>query len=269
MNSKKNIFNIEGKVIILTGGSGKLGSNYADHLINNGAKVCNFDKNEPSGEINANLSNNENYKFFKTDLTQKENISKSINKVIEVFGVPHGLINNAALDSPPGSNEDLNGPLEEYPELAWDKVIEVNLKSVFLCCQVIGSKMANENESGSIINISSHYGIVSPDQRIYAYKKNNFNKPISYSASKSGIINMTRYLSTYWGSKNIRVNTLILGGVLDNQDKEFIKNYSSKVPLGRMANQDEYNGVIQFLLSSASSYITGSNLIADGGWTAW
>ena len=146
--------------------------------------------------------------------------------------------------------------------------MEVNLKSVFLCCQIIGAEMA-KNGAGSIINISSHYGVISPDQRIYEYRKKVFNNPISYSASKSGILNITRYLSTYWGERNVRVNTLTLGGVLDNQDKEFIENYSSKVPLKRMANESEYNGAIQFLISSASSYITGSNMIIDGGWTAW
>ena len=147
--------------------------------------------------------------------------------------------------------------------------MEVNLKSIFLCCQVFGGLMVENNIAGSIINISSHYGVISPDQRIYDYRKDDFNKPISYSTSKSGILNLTRYLSTYWGGNNIRVNTLTLGGVEDNQDKEFITNYSKKVPLGRMANEKEYFGAIQFLISSASSYMTGANLVLDGGWTAW
>ena len=265
-NKSENIFDVQGNVVILTGGSGKLGSVYTNYLVDNGAIICNFDINKPSDEL-LNLSN-ENYSFFKTDLTKKEDISKSLNQVINQFGIPDALINNAALDSPPGSKENQNGAFEEYPELAWDKVMEVNLKSVFLCCQIIGAEMA-KNGAGSIINISSHYGVISPDQRIYEYRKKVFNKPISYSASKSGILNITRYLSTYWGEKNVRVNTLTLGGVLDNQDKEFIENYSSKVPLKRMANESEYNGAIQFLISSASSYITGSNMIIDGGWTAW
>ena len=265
-NKSKNIFDIKDKIIILTGGSGKLGSIYTNHLIDNGAVICNFDINTPSDNLNKLLD--KNYFFFKTDLTKKEDISESLNQVINELGVPDALINNAALDSPPGSEEDQNGPFEDYPEIAWDKIMEANLKSVFLSCQIIGAEMA-KNNSGSIINISSHYGIISPDQRIYEYREKVFNKPISYSASKSGILNMTRYLSTYWGNKNVRVNTLTLGGVLDNQDKEFIENYSSKVPLGRMANESEYNGAIQFLISSASSYVTGSNMIIDGGWTAW
>ena len=257
-------FNIKNKVIILTGGSGNLGSIYAEHLVSNEAIVCNFDLTEPK---ESKLFNNENYLFFKTDVTKKDEISNSLNLVCKKFGSPSALINNAALDSPPGDSEKINGPFEEYPEEAWDKVIDVNLKSIFLTCQLIGNEMVN-NSGGSIINISSHYGLISPDQRIYNYKE-NFTKPVAYSASKSGIFNLTRYLSTYWGSKNIRVNTLTLGGVFDNQDKQFVENYSKRVPLGRMAEKHEYNGVIQFLISDASSYITGSNIVSDGGWTAW
>jgi NAD(P)-dependent dehydrogenase (short-subunit alcohol dehydrogenase family) len=261
-----NLFDISKKVIILTGGSGKLGSSYADHLINEGCIVCNLDIEEP---IKKSYTSSKNYKFLKTDLTNKEEIISSSKKLAKEFGNINALINNVALDSPPGNQALINGKFETYPEEAWDKVMEVNLKSIFLCCQVFGGLMVENNIAGSIINISSHYGIISPDQRIYDYRKDDFNKPISYSTSKSGILNLTRYLSTYWGGNNIRVNTLTLGGVEDNQDKEFITNYSKKVPLGRMANEKEYFGAIQFLISSASSYMTGANLVLDGGWTAW
>jgi NAD(P)-dependent dehydrogenase (short-subunit alcohol dehydrogenase family) len=146
--------------------------------------------------------------------------------------------------------------------------MEVNLKGTFLCCRIIGGHMA-ANAGGSIINISSIYGILSPDQRIYEYKERPFFKPLTYSASKSAILNMTRYLATYWAKKNVRVNTLTLAGVLNNQDKVFLENYTSKVPLGRMANEDEYNGAVLFLASDASSYMTGSNLVIDGGYSSW
>ncbi len=259
-----NDFDIKNKIIILTGGGGKLGSIYSQYLISNGAIVCNFDLTEPD---QSGIMDEKKYLFLKTDVTKKDEISNSLNLVCEKFGRPSALINNAALDSPPGDDEKINGPFEDYPEDAWDKVMEVNLKSIFLTCQIVGKEMV-KNKSGSIINISSHYGLISPDQRIYNYRE-NFNKPIAYSASKSGIFNLTRYLSTYWGPKNIRVNTLTLGGVHDNQDKQFIENYSNKVPLGRLAKKSEYNGVIHFLISEASSYITGSNIVSDGGWTAW
>lgn len=259
-----NNFDIKNKIIILTGGSGNLGGIYSQYLISNGAIVCNFDLTKPD---KSNIIDEKKYLFLKTDVTKKDEISNSLNLVCKKFGSPSALINNAALDSPPGDDEKINGPFEDYPEEAWDKVMEVNLKSIFLTCQIVGKEML-KNNSGSIINISSHYGLISPDQRIYNYKE-NFNKPIAYSASKSGIYNLTRYLSTYWGPKNIRVNTLTLGGVYDNQDKQFVKNYSNKVPLGRLAEKNEYNGVIHFLISEASSYITGSNIVSDGGWTAW
>ena len=128
--------------------------------------------------------------------------------------------------------------------------------------------MANTG-GGSIINISSVYGMLSPDQRIYEYKEKPFNKPITYSVSKSGIFNLTKYLATYWAKKNVRVNTMTLGGVFNNQDETFLKNYSHKVPLGRMANENEYTGAILFLASDASSYMTGSNLVIDGGYSCW
>jgi NAD(P)-dependent dehydrogenase (short-subunit alcohol dehydrogenase family) len=147
----------------------------------------------------------------------------------------------------------------------------VNVKGIVLCCQVIGGQMAIEGR-GSIINICSIYGIVSPDQRIYEYRRKTglpFYKPVAYSVSKSALLNLSRYLATYWAEKNIRVNTLTFAGVFNNQDKEFLKGYCTHVPLGRMAREDEYNGAVQFLLSDASSYMTGSNLVIDGGWTAW
>ena len=152
-----------------------------------------------------------------------------------------------------------------------DRVIDVNLKGVFLCCQVAGGAMASAGR-GSIINIGSTYGLVSPDQRIYEYRRSDgtpFFKPIAYSASKSGLINLTRYLATYWAERNVRVNMLTLGGVFNNQDAEFLKGYCARVPMGRMAREDEYNGAVVFLISDAAAYMTGSNLVIDGGWTAW
>jgi NAD(P)-dependent dehydrogenase (short-subunit alcohol dehydrogenase family) len=146
--------------------------------------------------------------------------------------------------------------------------MDVNLKGVFLCCQIIGGHMAKMH-GGSIINISSIYGILSPDQRIYQYRKKPFFKPVTYTVSKAAILGLTRYLATYWSKKGVRVNTLTLGGVFNNQDKEFLKNYCSKVPLGRMADQDDYNGAVLFLACDASKYMTGSNLVIDGGYSCW
>jgi len=146
----------------------------------------------------------------------------------------------------------------------------VNLKGVFLCCQIIGSSIAVHG-GGSIINIASIYGVVSPDQSIYEYRRkrgDQFYKPIAYSASKSGIINLTRYLAVYWSKRSTRVNSLTIAGVYNSQDQEFLDAYTKRIPIGRMAQIDEYNGSVIFLASKASNYLTGHNLVVDGGWTA-
>jgi len=148
--------------------------------------------------------------------------------------------------------------------------MDVNLKGTFLACQAFGSKMANAGK-GSIINVASIYGLVSPDQSLYEYRREtgeDFYKPVAYSASKSGIMNLTRYLSVYWAKTNVRVNTLTIAGVYNNQDQEFLNAYSSRIPIGRMAESDQYDGAVLFLASEASSYMTSSNLVVDGGWTA-
>ena len=182
-----------------------------------------------------------------------------------------GLINCAARDFVPqkGLNETSN--FEDYPIETLDETLNLNITAQILSCKLFGSIMA-DNGKGSIINISSIYGIVSPDQKIYEHIKNSgssYIKPISYSVSKSSLLNMTRYLATYWGKKGVRVNTLTLGGVYNSQDSEFVSKYEERVPLERMAKLEDYNGSIIYLLSDASIYMTGANVIVDGGWTAW
>lgn len=269
-----DIFNIQNKVVIITGGLGQLGRQFSLALLDRGAKVAVFDVQADEQKITDRFGKrySENNLFFlPVDITNRGLLESGLNKVIDRWDVPHALINNAALDSPPDAPAEENGPFESYPESSWDKVMQINVKGVFLCCQVIGGQMAKAGR-GSIINISSTYGLVSPDQRIYEYRNRDgvpFFKPVAYSASKSALLNLTRYTATYWATRNVRVNTLTFGGVFNHQGEKFLKGYCAKVPLGRMAREDEYNGAVIFLISEASSYMTGSNMIIDGGWTAW
>lgn len=263
------MFDVSNEVVIITGSSGQLGYEYSKLFLSLGADVIGIDIKDPAKNL-AIEKNNKNYRFIKGDITNKKQLISMLDEIKINFGQPSVLINNAAIDSPPGSSAIENGPFENFPEESWDKVLDVNLKGTFLTCQIFGSEMAKIGK-GSIINISSIYGLVSPDQSIYEYKRKNgedFYKPVAYSASKSGVLNLTRYLSSYWAKKNVRVNSLTIAGVFNNQDPIFLNEYTSRIPIGRMANSDEYNGALVFLASSASSYMTGSNLIIDGGWTS-
>lgn len=270
----QDLFSVQDKIIVVTGGLGQLGRQFTLALADRGAKVAVFDAKATKQSVAARFGarrDDKNILFLTADITDRSSLESALKQVNKAWGVPHGLINNAALDSPPNASAAENGPFENYPESSWDAVMEVNTKGIFLCCQIIGGQMA-EAGRGSVISICSTYGLVSPDQRIYEYRRKSgapFYKPIAYSASKSALLNMTRYLATYWAGKGVRANTLTFGGVFNNQDKEFLKGYCARVPLGRMAHEDEYNGAIIFLISDASSYMTGSNLVIDGGWTAW
>jgi NAD(P)-dependent dehydrogenase (short-subunit alcohol dehydrogenase family) len=271
---QNDLFDLSDSVIIVTGGMGQLGRQYTLALADRGAKVAVFDMDVNADRVKdrfGDRSSDEALMFVESDVTSRASIEEAVHQVERAWGSPTGLINNAALDSPPGAPAAENGPFEDYPEASFDKVMEVNTKGVFLCCQVIGGAMAAAGR-GSIVNVCSIYGVLSPDQRIYEYRRqggDTFYKPVAYSISKSSLLNLTRYLATYWAENGVRVNSVTLAGVFNNQDEEFLTNYNPKVPLGRMANEDEYNGAMIYLMSKASSYMTGSNMIIDGGFTAW
>ncbi len=263
----QNLFDVQDKIVVVTGGLGQLGRQFTQALLERGAKVAIFDLNIQR----STLAPHENLRLVEANVTRRDSVETALRDVTALWGVPHALINNAALDAPPDAPAEENGPFETYPESSWDKVMEVNTKGVFLCCQVVGGAMADAGR-GSIVNISSIYGLLSPNQNTYEYRRasgQQFYKPVAYSVSKSALFNLTRYLATYWAGKGVRVNTLTFAGVFNNQPEEFLKAYLPHVPLGRMAREDEYNGAILFLVSEASSYMTGSNMIIDGGWTAW
>lgn len=260
---------MKNKVVILTGSSGRLGTEYSHILSQAGANVILIDKESTK---NKKLERLLEKKYmtkplaFTVDVSKPKEIDEMKKSVINKYGKIDVLINNAFYN--PSQSKFSSSPFEEFPLDLWKDVIDVNLTGVFLCSQSIGKVMAKQ-KGGVIVNISSIYGMVGADQRIYG--TSNLNSPVSYAATKGAIINLTRYLAAYWHGKNIRVNSLSLGGVKDEayMSRQFIKKYSDRTILGRMANKEEYRGALLFLASEASSYMTGANLVVDGGWTAW
>ena len=274
---RDKLFDLDGRIAIVTGALGQLGAQFANELLSRGVKVAVFGRTTDEKRIAKHYRKedreSEKVTFFKVDITQKKESEEALAQIIAQWGTPHILINNAGIDTQPSAPPEVSGPFEKFPEEVFREVVEVNLTGTFLVTQAVGAAMAHEGR-GSIINIGSIYGMVSPVQDIYAYKEEQtgipFIKPVAYSAAKSGLYNFTRYCATYWGKQGVRVNILTPSGVYrDTQDKEFQKNYCERMPLGRMAQEDEFNGAIVFLASDASKYMTGSNLIVDGGWTAW
>ena len=265
-----SLFDISAEVVLVTGASGQLGAEYAKAFLSRGAKVIGLDVRPSAASDALAALYPTHYLFCTADVTSKTSLQQAQVVIFATFGTPTVLINNAAIDSPPSAPPEENGPFEDYPEASWDKVIDVNLKGVYLCCQVFGATMAQAGR-GSIINIASIYGVVSPDQNIYDYRRQRgevFFKPVAYSASKSGVLNLTRYLAVYWAKHGVRVNSLTIAGVFNHQEQAFLDAYCGRIPVGRMAKTDEYNGSVLFLASAASHYMTGSNLVVDGGWTA-
>lgn len=264
------LFAVADDIVVITGTSGMLGASYAAAFLERGARVAGLDRTRSFRSDELSVRFGDRFLHVDADITAKAALQEVLLKVEETFGTPTVLVNNAALDSPPSAPAEENGPFETYPEESWDSVMTVNLKGVFLCCQVFGAAMAKAGK-GSIINVASIYGLVAPDQSIYDYRRQRgevFFKPVAYSASKSGIYNLSRYLAQYWAKQNVRVNSLTIAGVFADQEQAFLDAYCARMPVGRMADPNEYDGAILFLASDAARYMTGANLVVDGGWTA-
>jgi NAD(P)-dependent dehydrogenase (short-subunit alcohol dehydrogenase family) len=255
-----DLFSLEGRVAVVTGGAGQLGGEIARGLAASGAEVAIFDVVE--------AAEGDGVSSFVVDVTDRGAIERATS---ELPDVPQVLVNAAALDSPPDAPAEEVGPFEDFPSDAFDEVMQVNVKGTLFACQVIGARMA-EAGRGSIVNVSSIYGMLSPVQELYDFRRasgETFFKPVAYSVSKSALYNLTRYLATYWAKSGVRVNTLTLAGVFNDQPEEFLKAYTARMPLGRMAEAGEVVGPVVFLASDASSYVTGANVVVDGGWSAW
>lgn len=272
-NSPQSLFDLKGRVVIVTGGAGLIGRQYVECLSVAGAHAVIADANLSAAEAVAHNVSGEAALPVRTDVSSRESIDAMVGRVIEKYGRIDALVNNAALD--PKFDGDRAGEhitaFEDFPAVMWNRGLDVNLTGAFLCCQAVSSTMLSQGK-GVIVNVSSTYGMVGPDQRLYAKSDPNGTdsfKPVIYSVTKSAMLGLTRYLATYWAAKGIRVNSLTPGGVFNDHNEEFVRRYSWRTPMGRMATKEEYCGALLFLLSDASSYMTGANLVVDGGWTAW
>ncbi|MBW6473444.1 MAG: SDR family oxidoreductase [Anaerolineaceae bacterium] len=266
-------FDMKNKAVIVTGGAGLLGQQFSKTLAEAGAGVVVADLLIEKAEDIAIDLRKSGYQAIavQVDITDKNSVENLVAKTIKEYGILSGLINSAAMD-PKFDNEHTgqhNNSFEDYPVEMFRSALDVNLTGMFLCCQAAVKEMLKHNK-GSIVNICSTYGLVGPDQRLYEREgQPRQYKPVFYTVSKAGVLGLTKYLATYYMGTQIRVNALTPGGVYNQHDETFTERYSARTVLGRMADQDEMNGACLFLASDASSYMTGSNLVVDGGWTAW
>ena len=242
---------LKGKIIVVTGGSGLIGRSIIKHIASNGWISINAE---------INLIDNLDEGIVNCDITDADSVKKCIEKVVEKYNLIDGWVNNAY-----PRTADWGTKFEDIPLTSWQKNVDLQLNSVFICAQEILRIMKNQ-QFGSIVNISSIYGTVGPDFTIY--EGTNMTMPAAYSAIKGGIVNFTRYLASYYGPYGIRVNCVSPGGILDQQDELFVKQYEKKVPMRRMGLPEDIAPSISFLLSDETKYITGQNLIIDGGWTS-
>lgn len=271
--SFKELFNLNNKTAIVTGGAGILGSHFCRGLADAGAKVAVVDIHLE----NANLLAEEiefaygvRAKGIYCDITSEQSVIEMVKETIKEFGTIDILHNNAAGKS--SNLEAFFSPFEEYELDQWKEIMSTNLDSMFLVAKHVGKVIKQQKTGGSIIQTASIYGVMGPDNRIYEgsyYLDRQINTPAIYSASKGGVVALTKYLATYWANDGIRVNTITPGGVESGQNDVFIQNYSNRIPLGRMAKPEEMVGALIYLASDASSYVTGQNILVDGGLSAW
>jgi 2-deoxy-D-gluconate 3-dehydrogenase len=269
-------FDLTGRVAIVTGGVGLLGAEFCKTLTEAGAAVVIVDLNASASQAAADTLTKSGYKAMAvpTDITNPGAVNALVEQTLSAFGRLDILVNSAALDpkfDPEAVSKGITpGAFEDYPLDLWNSALNVNLTGMFLMTQACVKPMIAQDKKGSIINICSTYGLNGPDQRIYIKDgKRVAFKPVYYTVTKAGVMGFTKYLAAYYAGTDIRVNALTPGGVFNNHEDYFVQNYSAKTIIGRMAHKDEMNGALLFLASDASSYMTGNNVVVDGGWTAW
>lgn len=269
----RGLFDLAGRTAIVSGACGILGPRFCAGLADHGAKIAAVDLDrEMAEELAARLRSDYGVEALglACDVSDPAAVEAMAAEVTETLGEIRILVNNAA--KKPSDLEAFFAPLEDYSLETWRDVMSVNLDGQFLAAQAVGRHMTRQGHGGSIIQTASVYGMVAPDQRIYEgseYLGRPINTPPVYAASKAGVIGLTRYLAALWAERGIRVNTLTPGGVASGQNETFKARYSARVPLGRMADPDELVGAVVYLASDASSYVTGQNIVVDGGLTAW
>jgi NAD(P)-dependent dehydrogenase (short-subunit alcohol dehydrogenase family) len=262
-------FDLSGETALVTGGAGILGSRFAHALAAQGARVAVVDlERERAGKLAAEVAAKNGTKAagFAADVADADRLAALRKEVEDALGPVTVLINAAATKT-----AGFFAPFESYALADWEGVMRVNVTGVMLCCREFGAAMASRGH-GSIVNILSIYGMVAPDPRIYEgslYEGRAINTPAVYSASKAAVWGLTRHLATYWAQRGVRVNAITPGGVSSGQNSTFVERYSARVPMGRMAGQDEISGAVVYLAAAASSYVTGQNIVVDGGLTAW
>jgi NAD(P)-dependent dehydrogenase (short-subunit alcohol dehydrogenase family) len=267
-------FSLKGQVAVVTGGLGLLGKEFCRTLAQAGAAVVVADLNQAAADGYAGELRHEGLQALGVgvDVTSVDSVRQMVEQTVKVFGRLDVLVCSAAMDpkfDTANAGQHTN-TFEDYPVEAWRQALDVNLTGLFLCAQAAVRPMLAQDH-GVIINICSTYGLVGPDQRIYRKpgQTGQSYKPAFYSVTKAGVLGLTRYLATYYAGTHIRANALTPGGVYNNHDEVFVQNYSARTVLGRMAHKDEMSGALLYLASDASTYMTGANLVVDGGWTAW
>jgi NAD(P)-dependent dehydrogenase (short-subunit alcohol dehydrogenase family) len=266
-----DLFSLDGKTAVVTGALGLIGRQHCQALTEHGANVIVADLDGEACTVFADTLPMPSLGCA-LDVTSPESIRALRDQALQRFGHLDVLVNNAAIndmfENPAMAAEQSR--FENYPLAMWQQSLDVNVTGIFLCSQILGAPMAEQGR-GSIINVASTYGIVAPDQALYKTPdgRQPFYKSPAYPTTKGAVIAFTRFLAAYWGQAGVRVNTLSPGGVENNQEEYFVKNYSARTMLGRMALPTDYRGALVFLASDASTYMTGANLVVDGGWTAW